>query len=77
MDKKCLAASLAYLMLHQLDAVGLITHDTRIRAQVPPKASSKQLLRVLQTLEQTQPGGETSMAPIWRRVMLTELRKNL
>src|SRR5204862_7571992 len=31
------AACLAYLMLHQLDAVGLVTHDTRVTR---PTASS-------------------------------------
>src|SRR5271165_436356 len=63
-----IAASLSYLMLHQLDAVGLITHDTKLRKMVPPKASSKQLLRLLRTLEETKPGGETTMAPIWHEL---------
>jgi len=63
-----IAASLAYLMLHQLDAVGLTTHDSKVRAMIPPKTSSKHLLRVLSTLEQTKPGGETSMAPIWHEL---------
>jgi uncharacterized protein (DUF58 family) len=62
------AASLAYLMLHQLDAVGLVIHDTRVRQQVEPRASSKHLLQLLHTLEQTQPGGETSMAPLWHEL---------
>src|SRR5215468_5097858 len=44
------AASLAYLMLHQRDAVGLVTHDTRVRQRIPPKASAKHLLRLLHTL---------------------------
>jgi uncharacterized protein (DUF58 family) len=59
------AASLAYLMLHQRDAVGLVTHDTRVRQIIKPKASAKHLLNLLTALEQTKPGGETSMAPIW------------
>lgn len=63
-----IAASLSYLMLHQLDAVGLVTHDTRVRQVIPPRASSKHLLRLLHALEQTQPGGETSMAPIWHEL---------
>ena len=46
-------------MLHQRDAVGLVTHDTRIRQIIPPKASSKHLLQLLNVLEQTKPGGET------------------
>jgi uncharacterized protein (DUF58 family) len=60
-----IAASLAYLMLHQRDAVGLVTHDTRLRQKIEPRANSKHLLRLLNTLEQTRPGGETSLAPLW------------
>jgi uncharacterized protein (DUF58 family) len=63
-----IAASLAYLMLHQLDAVGLVTHDTRVRQMIQPRANSKHLLNLLGTLEKTQPGGETSMAPIWHEL---------
>jgi len=62
------AASMAYMMLHQLDAVGLIVHDTAIRRLIPPKANPKHLLTVLKTLEATQPGGETSMAPLWHQL---------
>src|ERR1700678_4254569 len=45
------AASLSFLMLHQLDAVGLITLDTKVRSLIPPKASPKHLLNLLNTLE--------------------------
>src|SRR5215471_3726066 len=58
-------ASLAFLMLHQRDAVGLVTHDTRLREMIPPKANAKHLLRLINTLERTEPGGETSLAPLW------------
>ncbi len=63
-----IAASLAYLMLHQLDAVGLTLHDTKVREMIPPRASSKHLLNLISTLEKTQPGGETSMAPLWHEL---------
>ncbi len=59
------AASLAYLLLAQLDAVGLVIHDRRVRHHVPAKASAKHLLGILRALEQTTPGGETDLAPIW------------
>jgi uncharacterized protein (DUF58 family) len=62
------AASLAYLMLHQRDAVGLMTHDTRIRHIMTPKANSKHLIHLLHALDQTKPGGETALAPIWHDV---------
>jgi uncharacterized protein (DUF58 family) len=63
-----IAASLAYLMLHQRDAVGLLTHDTKVRQIIQPKASAKHLIHLLHCLEQTQPGGETNMAPLWHRL---------
>lgn len=62
------AGALAYLMLHQLDAVGLAVQDTRLRQLIPPRANSKHLLHLLHTLERTQPGGETSLAPIWHEL---------
>jgi uncharacterized protein (DUF58 family) len=69
------AASLAFLMLHQRDAVGLVTHDTRLRQMIPAKASSKHLLRIIRTLEQTRPGGETELAPIWHDLAGHQLRR--
>jgi uncharacterized protein (DUF58 family) len=63
-----IAASLAYLMLHQRDAVGLAIHDTKLRHLIAPRVNSKHLLRILSTLEQTRPGGETAMAPLWQRL---------
>ncbi len=69
------AASLAYLMLHQRDAVGLVVHDTRLRRMIPAKASSKHLLRIIRTLEQTKPGGETELSPIWHDLAGHQLRR--
>jgi uncharacterized protein (DUF58 family) len=69
------AASLAYLMLAQLDAVGLITHDTKITNIVPPKTSSKHLLHLLRTLEAIEPGGETTLAPIWHNLAGQHLKR--
>jgi len=63
-----IAASLSYLMLHQRDAVGLATHDTKIRQIIPPKANSKHLLRVLNAPQETEPGGETGLAPLWHQL---------
>jgi uncharacterized protein (DUF58 family) len=69
------AACLAYLMLHQLDAVGLVTHDTRIRQVIPPRANAKHLLHVLQALEQTAPGGETALAPLWHELAAHQVKR--
>jgi uncharacterized protein (DUF58 family) len=69
------AASIAYLMLHQMDAVGLITLDTKVRDLIPPKANPKHLLRVLTTLENTAPGGETAMAALWHELAGHHLKR--
>jgi uncharacterized protein (DUF58 family) len=62
-----IAASLAYLMLHQRDAVGLVLHDTKVRRLLKPRANSKHLLQVLNALEQAKPEGETALAPLWHQ----------
>jgi uncharacterized protein (DUF58 family) len=69
------AASMAYLMLAQLDAVGLVTHDTKVTGIVPPKTSSKHLLNLLRTLENVVPGGETDLAPIWHNLAGQHLKR--
>ncbi|MDB5313127.1 MAG: hypothetical protein JWO38_7329 [Gemmataceae bacterium] len=69
------AASLAYLMLAQLDAVGLVVHDTRVRQLIPPRASSKHLLGLLRGLESVQPGGETALAPVWHGLAVDHLKR--
>ena len=71
------AASLAYLMLHQRDAVGLVLHDTRVRQLIQPRANSKHLLRLIHALQQAQPGGETSMAPVWHELAAKVRRRGL
>jgi uncharacterized protein (DUF58 family) len=72
-----LAASLAYLMLHQRDAVGLMLHDTQFRSVIQPKATSKHLLTLLSFLEQAKPGGETALAPLWHQVAEQVKRRGL
>lgn len=69
------AASMAYLMLHQADAVGLITHDSKVRQLISPRASSKHLLELLRTLETTVPGGETSLGTIWDQLAGHHLKR--
>lgn len=63
-----LAASLAHLMIHQQDAVGLVTFDTEIRRYIPARSRVSHLRAVLQELSNTQPGRETSLSPIFHDV---------
>src|SRR5947209_6857358 len=69
-----IAASLAYLMLHQRDAVGMALHDTKVRAVIPAKANAKHLLKIINLLQDSQPGGETSMAPLWH-IMAEQIKR--
>ncbi len=58
----CLAAALAYLMIHQQDPVGLLTFDERIRSSLPPKAARRHLGDILSVLTKLQPSGKTDIA---------------
>ena len=57
-----LAASLAYLIAFQHDAVGLITLDDEVRDMVPPRQGAGHLRGLMDHLEAIEPGGETSLA---------------
>lgn len=57
-----LAASLAYLMQRQRDAIGLAAFDHRIVAMLPPSARPGHLRAVLSTLDGLQAGEHTGVA---------------
>lgn len=57
-----LAASLAYLMAFQNDAVGLITYDSGVRDFVPPRQGPAHLRALMERLESTAVGGETNIS---------------
>jgi len=58
----CLAAALAYMMIHQQDPVGLVTFDTKLRTVLPPKSKRSQLGTMLSVLAGLQPTGQTDIA---------------
>jgi len=60
-----LAASLAHLMIHQQDAVGLATFDTKVRRYIPARSRASHLKILLQELAATDAGEETDLAPIF------------
>lgn len=69
------AASLAYLLLAQSDAVGLAVHDVRLRPVLPPRAGVKQLLWLLRGLDEALPGGESRLAEVWHELAVRRLRR--
>lgn len=63
-----MAAALAYLMVRQHDAVGLITLGTSIRHVVPPKSKRVHVFRLLQILSKIRPEGQADLAGLLHAV---------
>jgi uncharacterized protein (DUF58 family) len=59
-----LAAALAYLMISQRDAVGLVTFDSSVRAMIPPRSAPGHFSVVCKALEDTPIGGEAPLSKI-------------
>ena len=54
-----LAASLAYLMLRQQDAPGLLVFDEKIRSFIPPRGARSHITPILKQLNNTEPSNKT------------------
>jgi len=63
-----IAAALAFLILRQQDAAGLITFDSEIRRIVPPSSSQSHLAAVVEALEDAKPTRRTDLAGVLRAV---------
>lgn len=71
------SACLGYIVLHQQDAVGLVTFDSKVRQYLPPRASPAQLLRVVRTLDATKPEKESGIAPLIHEVAERIARRSM
>lgn len=54
-----LAASIAYMLINQRDAIGLALYDTKIRTYLPPRSKPSYINEILKTLDSTTPENET------------------
>ena len=72
-----LAASLAYLILRQQDAAGLVTFSSRIDSFIPPKASRGYFFEIVRALESRAPKGETAIGKILEEVASKLTRRGL
>jgi uncharacterized protein (DUF58 family) len=72
-----MAASLAHLMIHQQDAVGLVTFDTKVRSYIPARSRVSHLRVVLDEISRTRPGEETAVAPIFHDIAERARRRGL
>jgi uncharacterized protein (DUF58 family) len=61
---RSVAAALAYLMITQRDAVGLVTFDTSIRAQIPPRSAPGHFSVLCKAMEAATVGGERPLSNI-------------
>jgi uncharacterized protein (DUF58 family) len=72
-----LAATLAYLLMSQQDAVGLITFDREVREFIPQRSRLSHLHYLLDALVKTKPGAETSLASVLEGVAQRVQRRGL
>ena len=66
MYARYLAASLAYLALHQRDSVGVVTFSDRVRKLVPPRSNPAHLQRVLAAMDADEPADRTDFFRIFQ-----------
>jgi uncharacterized protein (DUF58 family) len=62
------AASMAYLMQHQQDAVGLVTFSNKIEKNLKPSSHPSHLKMLLHELEQVVPEEKTDVADVFQQL---------
>jgi len=71
------AASLAYLVLRQQDAVGCVAFDEAVRTKVPQKTKRSHLNSIIQALDASAPREKTDIGAILRTVAEAYPRRGL
>jgi len=72
-----LAASMAYLLIHQQDAAGLILFDNRIRCDLPPLSNQAHLKSILGHIDQARLDQPTESRPLFARLASKLQRRSL
>ncbi|MCX7702737.1 MAG: DUF58 domain-containing protein [Planctomycetota bacterium] len=72
-----LAASLAYLLVRQKDAVGLALFDEKVNLRMPPRASFGHLHNILIQLERAEPSKKTGIASALHAIAENTKRRGL
>ena len=65
---RLLAASLMHLLIHQQDAVGLVTFDSAVRRYLPARTRPSYLRVMLEAICDTEPERDTALAPIFHEI---------
>jgi uncharacterized protein (DUF58 family) len=74
---RTVAAALAYLIVQQQDAAGLITFDDEVRAHLPPGSHGSHLNAIFHTLSQVEPRKRTDLGRILNEVAQTIQKRGL
>ena len=64
-------------MLRQADGVGLVTFDRRMDQYIPPRSRPGHLKVLLETLQQSMPGGETELGKVFHDLVPKIHRRGL
>jgi uncharacterized protein (DUF58 family) len=65
---QCVAAALAFLVLHQHDSVSLVTFDDEVRQLLRPSSNPTQFKQLLHVMEQAAPVRKTRTGPIFHEL---------
>jgi uncharacterized protein (DUF58 family) len=71
------AASLAYLLREQQDAIGLVTFSNKVEKHLPPSSHPSHLKLLLHELEQTMPDDKTDLAEVFPKLAAQIQRRGL
>src|SRR5262245_4647860 len=74
---KLLAATLAFVIVHQRDSFGLNVSDSTWRLQVPPSSQPGQIHNVLRALVSVEPEGPTAIGPLLHELAEKVRRRGL
>jgi uncharacterized protein (DUF58 family) len=72
-----IAASLAYLVLRQQDAVGAIAFDKRVRTKVPARSTRTHIQAIVDALSMSEPREKTNLYGVLRKVAGTYPRRGM
>ena len=71
------AASLAHLLQRQQDSVGLVTFNTEVRHNMPPRSHPGHLKRLVHQLEETQPDDQTDVSDVFQHLAAQIRRRGI
>lgn len=72
-----LAAALAYVLTRQGDAVGLVGFDSQVHYRLPAASTGSHLRRLLQTIHDMHPGGESGLPGVLHEIARQIPRRGL